>query len=102
MQNHLKAFQSAKLDTSKAVDGTVIRIPLRTEAQAKKSKIVDRAISIDAIAKALHELGQEIREGGMIFLRHVQTVTARIDDTVLWKAQIVGATVEDTRYAPLL
>lgn len=102
MQNHLKTFQSTKHDTSKAVNGTVIRIPLRTKAQARKSKIVDREIPTEEIVKALHELGKEIREGGMLFLRHVRKVIARVDDTVLWQAQVVGATDEDTRYAFLM
>ncbi|KAL8934658.1 MAG: hypothetical protein Q9211_005115 [Gyalolechia sp. 1 TL-2023] len=97
MQNHLKAFNSAKVDTSRAVDGTVIRIPLRTKAQAARSKIVNREISIEEITEALHELGQEIKDGGMLFLRHVRKVTAKMNDTVLWQAHATGATVEDTQ-----
>ncbi|KAL8656205.1 MAG: hypothetical protein Q9210_000400 [Variospora velana] len=97
VQNHLKTFQSTKHDTPKAVNGTVFRIPLRTKAQAMKSKIVDREISTKEISEALYELGKEIREGGMLFLRHVRKVTARVDDNVLWQAEVVGATDEDTR-----
>lgn len=97
MQNNLKPFKSAKVDTSRAVDATVIRIPLRTKAQAAKSKIVNREISTEEITKALHELGQEIKDGGMLFLRHVRKVTAKIDDTILWQAHATGATDEDTQ-----
>ena len=98
LKNHLETFNSAKVDTSNAVSGTVIRIPLRTEAQAPKSKIVNREISTEEITKALHELGQEIKDGGMLFLRHIRKVTAKIDDTILWQAHVAGATDEDTQY----
>lgn len=67
-----------------------------------KSKIVDREISTKEISEALHELGKEIREGGMLFLRHVRKVTARVDDNVLWRAEVVGSTDQDTRYAALI
>ncbi|KAL8724779.1 MAG: hypothetical protein Q9166_007757 [cf. Caloplaca sp. 2 TL-2023] len=98
-QNHLKTFQRANIDTSQAIESTVIRIPLRTEAQAKKSKIVNRQVTVEEIISALYDLGQEIREGGTLFLRHVRRITVRIDDTVLWEACTTGATKEDTKYS---
>ncbi|KAL8918087.1 MAG: hypothetical protein Q9172_005575 [Xanthocarpia lactea] len=97
MNNHLKTFQRAEVDTSQAVNATVIRIPLRTEDQAKKSKIVNRQATIKEITKALYDLGQEIREGGMLFLRHVTRVSVKIDSAVLWEACTIGATEEDTK-----
>ncbi|KAL8770272.1 MAG: hypothetical protein Q9209_003908 [Squamulea sp. 1 TL-2023] len=97
MRNHLKTFHRAEVDTSKAVNATVIRIPLRTEAQAKTSKIVNRQATIEEITKALSDLGQEVKEGGMLFLRHVGRVTVKIDNDVLWKACTTGATEEDTK-----
>lgn len=98
LQNHLKTFQQAKVDTSRAVDATVIRIPLRTETQAESSKIVNRQATVEEIKKALCDLGREIRAGGMLFLRHVRKATARIDDAILWEARTTGATDEDTKY----
>ncbi|KAL8696938.1 MAG: hypothetical protein Q9224_002540, partial [Gallowayella concinna] len=95
LQNHLKTFQQAKIDTSQAVDATVIRIPLRTASQAERSKIVNRQATVEEITKALYDLGQEIREGGMLFLRHVRRITAKIDGTILWEARNTGATDED-------
>lgn len=97
MQNHLKTFNSATVDTSREVNSTVIRIPLRTKAQAAKSKIVNREISTEEITKALNELGQEIKEGGMLFLRHIRKVTAKVNDTLLWQAEATGVSDNDTR-----
>ncbi|KAL8682795.1 MAG: hypothetical protein Q9186_001217 [Xanthomendoza sp. 1 TL-2023] len=97
LQNHLKTFQQAKIDTSQAVDATVIRIPLRTASQAERSKIVNRQATVEEITKALYDLGQEIREGGMLFLRHVRRITAKIDGTILWEARNTGATDQDAK-----
>ncbi|KAL8785543.1 MAG: hypothetical protein Q9213_003291 [Squamulea squamosa] len=97
MRNHLKTFQRAEVDTSQAVNATVIRIPLRTEAQAKTSKIVSRQATIEEITKALSDLGQEVKEGGTLFLRHVRRVTVKIDKDVLWEACTAGVTEEDTK-----
>lgn len=77
----------------------MIRIPLRTESQAEKSKIVSRQVTIQEITKALYDLGQEIREGGMLFLRYVRKVTVKIDGNVLWEACTTGSAEEDTKYA---
>ncbi|KAL8669925.1 MAG: hypothetical protein Q9168_005505 [Polycauliona sp. 1 TL-2023] len=98
IQNHLKTFRRAGINTSQAVNATVIRIPLRTKSQAEKSKIVNRQATVQEITKALHDLGQEIREGGMLFLRYVRKVTVKIDGNVLWEASTTGATEEDTKY----
>ncbi|KAL8648970.1 MAG: hypothetical protein Q9226_005770, partial [Calogaya cf. arnoldii] len=97
IQNHLKTFQRAGVDTSQAVNATVIRIPLRTESQAKESKIVNRQATIQEITKALYDLGQEVRKGGMLFLRYVRRITVKIDSTVLWEAYTTGATEDDTK-----
>ncbi|KAL8802700.1 MAG: hypothetical protein Q9182_003658 [Xanthomendoza sp. 2 TL-2023] len=97
LQNHLKTFQRAKIDTSQAVNATIIRIPLRTVAQAERSKIVNRQATVEEITKALYDLGHEIREGGMLFLRHVRRVAAQIDGTILWEARNTGVTDEDAK-----
>ncbi|KAL8805637.1 MAG: hypothetical protein Q9200_005350 [Gallowayella weberi] len=97
LQNHLKTFQQAKIDTSQAINATVIRIPLRTVVQAEKSKIVNRQVTVEEITKALYDLGHEIREGGMLLLRHVRRVTTKVDGTILWEARNTGVTDEDAK-----
>ena len=89
IQNHLKTFRAFHLDLSRDINETIIRIPLRTKAQARTSKIVEREITIKEIKDALDHFGQEVREGGLLFLKHIQKVTVRIDENVAWEAKIL-------------
>ena len=89
IQNHLKTFQAFHLDVSREIEETIIRIPLRTKAQAKTSKIVEREITIEEIKEALNQFGQEVKEGGLLFLKHIQKVTVRINDEDVWEARIL-------------
>ena len=88
IQNHLKTFGAFSLDVSKPLEGTIIRLPLRTKEQAGKSKIVQKDVSVLDITNALHVLGREVREGGLIFLKNVRKMTVRIDDKIMWEIHL--------------
>ncbi len=89
IQNHLNTFRAFDLDVSREIDGTIIRIPLRTKAQALTSKIVEREITVEEIKDALDQFGREVREGGLLFLKHVEKVTVRNNADVVWEAKIL-------------
>ena len=97
IQNHMKTFQAFKIQPSQAFDGTIIRIPLRTKAQAVKSKIVDREVTVHQISEALALLGHEVKQGGLLFLKHVRKMSVRIDDRVLWKVEMRGHDTPSTQ-----
>lgn len=86
----MRTFQAFNFDPSLAFDGTIIRIPLRTKAQAQKSKIVDREVTTHQISEALSLLGHEVKQGGLLFLKHVRKMSVRIDDKVLWQVEMQG------------
>lgn len=90
VQNHMKTFQAFNVNPSLAFDGTIIRIPLRTKAQAETSKIVDREVTIHHISEALSLLGHEVKQGGLLFLKHVRKMSVRIDGKVLWQVEMQG------------
>lgn len=100
IENHMKALGAFGFDHRLPFDQTIIRIPLRTEAQKETSKIAKHAISIGDIEVALKNFGQEIRAGGLLFLKHVRKVIIRVGDTVLSTAQIVEDDSRDTRCPP--
>ena len=99
LQNHLKTFKAFSLDTSLPLDGTIIRIPLRTKAQATESKIVQREVTIEHIKEALALLGKEVRQGGLLFLKHVRKMTVRVDDEVMWEVRMQERDMENQRFA---
>ena len=88
LRNHLKTFDAFALDVSKPLDGTIIRIPLRTKEQAKESKIVQREVTISDIENALAALGREVREGGLLFLKHVRRMLVRINEKIMWEVNL--------------
>ena len=90
IKNHMKTFQTFNFDPSLAFDGTIIRIPLRTKTQAKKSKIVDREVTTSQISEALSLLGHEVKQGGLLFLKHVRKMSVRVDNQVLWQVEMKG------------
>jgi sacsin len=90
VQNHIKTFQAFNFDPSVAFDGTIVRIPLRTKAQAEKSKIVDREVTTNQISEALSLLGHEVKQGGLLFLKHVRKMSVRVDNRVLWQVEMQG------------
>lgn len=96
----MKALGAFNFDHRLDFNETIIRVPLRTEAQKETSKIAEKAISIGDIKVALEKFGQEIRAGGLLFLKHVRKVIIRVDDTVISTAQIIEDGSRDTRYAP--
>lgn len=90
VQNHMKTFGSFNdLDFSKGFDQTIIRIPLRTKDQAKMSKIVGRATTVNDIKKAFEEFGDEMKEGGLLFLKSICKMIIRIDTNVVATIEIV-------------
>ena len=100
IQNHMKALGAFDFDHRLDFNETIIRIPLRTEAQKETSKIAKHAISIGDIRVALEKFVQEIRAGGLLFLKHVRKVIVRVDDSVISTAQIIEDDSRDTRCAP--
>lgn len=89
LQNHLKTFRTFDLDTSRGIQETIIRVPLRTAAQAARSKIVNRAIAVDEIKVALEQFAEEMKEGGLLFLKHIRAVILRIDNEIISKIKIL-------------
>lgn len=88
IQNHLKTFSLFNLNLSHEIKETIIRVPLRTLSQAKTSKIAPRMISVDEIKEALGQFGQDMKDGGLLFLKHIRRIVLRIDNEILARIEI--------------
>lgn len=93
MINQLKGFSAIDEFESfdKPLHGTIIRLPLRTDAQAKVSKISTRETDISDIEKSLTAFAQEIGIQGLLFLKSVQRIVINIDATRLHDIAVVNA-----------
>ena len=89
IQNHLNTLGAFDLDYTRSNDETIIRIPLRTQEQAKTSKIFQRKISIQTIEDAFKDFGQEIQEGGLLFLKHIRKIVIKSNKEVVLSARIL-------------
>lgn len=90
VQNHLDTFGAFDLDYTRSNNETIIRIPLRTQEQAKTSKIFQQEISIRNIKDALEDFGQEIQEGGLLFLKHIRKIVIKLNRDIVLLAQILN------------
>ncbi|KAI9806897.1 MAG: hypothetical protein M1833_002555 [Piccolia ochrophora] len=90
IKNQLAAFKAFDVDRGGSFDGTVIRLPLRSSAQAQVSHIVHREAALEDILDAFGEFIRELKGGGILFLRNITSVTFRQDGRHLASMKIIG------------
>ena len=98
VKNTLKTLDCFNIDLEKESPETIIRIPLRDGPQAAASKIAQKEITTQDIEEALRIFAQELRNGGLLFLKHICAVKIRIDDKIISTVQIVIDDSADLRY----
>lgn len=92
MQGQLTAFGSILKNFQNTFEGTIVRLPLRTEAQALKSKIVpDKSTSEKEIIDVFELFSSELVES-LLFLRNVHSITLRIGENIYAKAESTPGT----------
>jgi sacsin len=75
LMNHLAAFSSIMDTAGKPLNGTIIRVPLRTAEQATNSKILDpataTATTVPEVSKVLQSFSKDFGDSGLLFLRNL-------------------------------
>ncbi|PGH11511.1 hypothetical protein AJ80_07077 [Polytolypa hystricis UAMH7299] len=92
-KTHLDAFKCFRFDPSLPYEGTIIRIPLRTEEQANITKIGEpnKSIDVDEIRRFLEEFAVELSDAGLLFLKNIMSVVIRVDEEVISRTEILDA-----------
>jgi len=72
IQNQMAAFQTVMEHLDQKLEATVIRIPLRTQAQALKSEISDRGTTVAEVSQVLQSFASEFGDNGLLFMRNVE------------------------------
>lgn len=87
MRNQLVAFSSITQEFDSGFDGTIIRLPLRTQSQAAKSKIIDsgKPTTGEDIIDIFRKFSGELVET-LLFLKNLHTITLKIGDKEYAKA----------------
>ncbi|TFK63721.1 hypothetical protein BDN72DRAFT_963728 [Pluteus cervinus] len=94
--DHITAFQAAEVIPHKAYDGTAIRLPLRNDCQAKRSKIRSTAFSADYIRSLFTNFVDRELAIVLLFLKHIRSVELREIEAngtvkVIGRVEISGA-----------
>jgi sacsin len=77
IQNHMCAFRTVMEHLDQKLDGTIIRIPLRTQTQAVKSKIQTRETTTSEILDVLRSFASEFGKNGLLFMRNIEKLEIR-------------------------
>jgi sacsin len=72
MQNHMQAFETVMERIDQHLEGTAIRIPLRTKAQGTKSEISGRETTVSEILDVFQSFASEFGKNGLLFMRNVE------------------------------
>lgn len=75
IKNHMKAYQTVMQNPDKHFAGTIIRIPLRTEAQTKEARISALFTPVSEMLEVLQTFASEFGKNGLLFMRNVDKVT---------------------------
>lgn len=72
MQGQMAAFDTIMKDVKNELDGTIIRIPLRTKEQAMISEITERVTTVAEVRDVLEKFAIEFGNNGLLFMRNVE------------------------------
>ena len=98
MRNQLRPFDHFQLNMTQKIPQTLIRLPLRTSQQAKISKITKCEATAENIQQVLEGFGEEMRDGGLLFLKHIRKVILRTDETVLSVTEALEQVSKEDEY----
>ncbi|QSZ28753.1 hypothetical protein DSL72_003258 [Monilinia vaccinii-corymbosi] len=73
--NQMSVFQKLLQPLDQPLDGTIIRIPMRTDVQARTSQISDRQITVSEMSTVLERFADEFSNGGLVFMKHVSKIS---------------------------
>ncbi|KAI9733902.1 MAG: hypothetical protein M1834_002557 [Cirrosporium novae-zelandiae] len=89
MKAHLEAFSPINAKWDEGFNGTVIRLPLRTEDQAKTSQISDRVTSVNEVEETFQAFASELSRS-LLFTKSIEKVTLITNNDVLVEVSVVN------------
>lgn len=95
MKNQMSAFSAIFEKIDSAFQGTIIRVPLRTEAQAIQSKICNKATTVSDVEEVVKNFCSEFGTSGLLFMKHVERIRIAIGNTLAFDIKVANA--EDVR-----
>lgn len=95
--DQIEPFRVGRRDVLGKFEGTIIRIPLRTEEQAKTSEIIPLAVTPDDILSEFKAFQSEVADS-LLYLKNIEKIEFKLDDLALGFAEIISiADIRATR-----
>lgn len=80
MRDQMAAFSAITEEFDRPFPGTIIRIPLRTPAQAKASQICGREASFPEVAQVLQTFADDFGHTGLLFMKSISRISIEVGD----------------------
>ena len=87
--DQIESFSVGARDVLGKFEGTVIRIPLRTAAQAETSEIIKLAVAPDDILNEFKAFQSEVAES-LLYLKNIEKIEFKLDEQSLGFAEITN------------
>lgn len=91
MKNQMSAFSAITKQFDQPFQGTIIRIPLRTAAQAEASEICNRSTTLSDVVEVVRKFVSEFGTSGLLFLKNIENIMIEIGDSVAFNIEIANA-----------
>jgi sacsin len=72
MKKQMAAYHTVIKYLDRRLDGTVIRIPLRTQAHATQSEISKCCTTVSEMIEVLQSFASEFGDSGLLFMKNVE------------------------------
>ncbi|KAF7947521.1 hypothetical protein EAE96_008608 [Botrytis aclada] len=90
LKAHMTVYQSLLKNPKQPFPGTIIRLPLRTVEQAKKSGISHRKITAQEMAHVLEKFTEDFGKEGLLFMKHVVKISVISSITGLIEIEVMN------------
>jgi sacsin len=88
-RDQIEPFGAGARDVIGRFEGTIIRIPLRTEEQAKTSEIIALAVTPDDILNEFKAFQSEVADS-LLYLKNIEKIEFKLDGRSLGFAEIIN------------
>ena len=90
MINQLQCFSLFGTEWEHPFGGTIIRIPLRSASQARRSEISEVETTTDDVQNSMDSFADEMGSSGLLFLKSVQRIVLSVDDEQLNEVEVIN------------
>lgn len=90
MINQLRCFSFFGTEWEHPFGGTIIRIPLRSASQARRSEISKIETTTNDVQNSMDSFAHDMGSSGLLFLKSVQRIVLSVNDEQLNEVEVIN------------